>query len=73
VPGFDSALISAVLGLGLGLGVAFLIRRLLALRPAKKAANAPPKVYASRQEMRKEERARLKAERAASKRAKGNN
>ena len=67
--GFDSTLISAVLGLGLGLGFAFLLRPWIAARQAKKKVlNAPPKVYASRQEMRKEERARLKAERAASKR-----
>lgn len=66
--GMDGLLISAVIGLGLGLAGSFFIRRRLDARRAQKAASAP-KVYASRQEMRKEERARNKAERSARKRA----
>lgn len=65
--GLDGLLISAVIGLGLGLGASFFIRKRLDARRAQKAA-AAPKVYASRQEMRKEERARMKAERSAQKR-----
>lgn len=68
MPGFDAAIISAVVGLGLGLGAAFFIRRMLDARRATKLA-ATPKVYASRQEMRKDERARMKAERSARKRS----
>ena len=66
--GLDGLLISAVIGLGLGLGGSYFIRQRLAARRAQKAA-AAPKVYASRQEMRKEQRARAKAERSAQKRS----
>jgi ribose 5-phosphate isomerase len=65
--GFEAAILSAVMGLGFGLTAAYFIRRWRDAARAKKLASMP-KVYASRQEMRKEERARLKAERSARKR-----
>ena len=65
--GLEGVIMSAAVGIGFGLTAAFFIRRWRDGSRAKKLANTP-KVYASRQEMRKEERARLKAERSAQKR-----
>jgi len=51
----------SALGIGIGLGISVLLRRLIDRRARRREA-ATPKHYASRQEHRKETRQRLKAE-----------
>ena len=60
--GMDGAIIAAVLGLSIGFGLAFFLRRRRAMREADARASAP-KPFISRQVSRREERERMKAER----------
>ncbi len=50
----DAGLFWAVIGLGFGLGITFLVRRFLI--PAKRVQKAPPPAPANRQQARKQDR-----------------
>lgn len=56
----DGAIIAAVLGVSLGFGLAFFIRRMRAVKQADARAKEP-KPFISRQVSRREERERMKA------------